>query len=91
MLGHWCPLYTEAQGVPVDHSFLVKKIFAGGDQSFATFSMPYDYVSTISQCVEYKPFTHNTYYTYTYMCLQMHAHTYTHTQHTHIHTYMTHI
>ena len=45
VLGHWCPLYTEAQGVPVDHSFLVKKIFAGGDQSFATFSMPY--VSTV--------------------------------------------
>lgn len=45
VLGHWCPLYTKAQGVPVDHSFLVKKIFAGGDQSFATFSMPY--VSTV--------------------------------------------
>lgn len=42
VLGHWCPLYTEAQGVPVDNNFLVKKIFAGGDQSFATFSMPYD-------------------------------------------------
>jgi len=41
VLGHWCPLYTESQGVPVDQSFLVKKIFAGGDQSFATFSMPY--------------------------------------------------
>ena len=45
VLGHWCPLYTEAQGVPVDHSFLVKKTFAGGDQSFATFSMPYVSVS----------------------------------------------
>ena len=41
VLGNWCPLYTDAQGVPVDRSFLVKKIFAGGDQSFATFSMPY--------------------------------------------------
>ena len=39
--GNWCPLSTGRQGVPVDKSFLVKRLFAGGDQSFATFTMPY--------------------------------------------------
>ena len=43
--GNWCPLSTGKQGVPVDKSFLVKRLFAGGDQSFATFTMPY--VSTV--------------------------------------------
>ena len=47
--GNWCPLSTGRQGVPVDKSFLVKRLFAGGDQSFATFTMPY--VRVLCVCV----------------------------------------
>ena len=83
VLGNWCPLYTPAQGVPVDHNlFLVKKIFAGGDQSFATFSMPY--VSIMFMFVSSFIRTLHAYMHITYT--RMHAHTHTHT-HTHTRTH----